>query len=414
VDVERVAREVSAFYERHPYPPPVDDLEPYRKLWTDDRRRADAHLYWPQAAYRDDRTLLVVGCGTSQAARHALRWPRAKVVGIDVSLTSIESTERLKHKYGLDNLELLQLPVERAAELRRSFDHIVCTGVLHHLPDPDAGLRALHGVLAPDGAMQLMVYAPYGRAGVYLLQDYCRRLGIGATAQEIKALAQSLQAIPPDHPLMPVLRNSPDFGNEAALADALLHPCDRAYSVPQLMHFIEAGGFRFGRWIEQAAYLPQCGVLASTPHHALLARLPPPEQYAAVELFRGSMIRHSAVVYRNDRPDHEPISFQGEAWLDYVPVRVPDTIMVEERLPPGAAAVLINRHHTYTDLYLPINLHQKQLVDAIDGKRSIGEMVSGSALRNVARVLFEGLWWYDQVVFDASRARNQAFSFPRA
>jgi SAM-dependent methyltransferase len=406
MDVERVAREVSAFYERHPYPPPVDDLEAYRTSWTDDRRRADAHLYWPHEPYRDDRTILVVGCGTSQAARHALRWPRAKVVGIDVSASSIESSERLKRKYGLDNLELRQLPVERAADLGRRFEHIVCTGVLHHLPDPDAGLQALHGVLEPDGAMQLMVYAPYGRAGIYLLQDYCRRLGIGATTPEIRALAQTLQAIPPDHPLMPVLRNAPDFGDEAALADALLHPCDRAYSVPQLLAFLEAGGFRLGRWIEQAAYLPQCGVLASTPHQPLLARLPPPQQYAAVELFRGSMIRHSAVVYRDDRPPHAPIGFAGDAWLDYVPIRVPDTLMVQERLPPGAAAVLINRHHTYTDLYLPINPHQKALVDAIDGKKRIGEMVSGNALRQVARVLFEGLWWYDQVVFDGSRARH--------
>jgi SAM-dependent methyltransferase len=400
-----VAREVGAFYERHPYPPPVDDLEPYRKLWTDARRRADAHLFWPHDPYRDDRTILVAGCGTSQAARHAMRWPRAKVVGIDVSSSSIESTERLKRKYGLDNLVVHQLPVERAADLGRSFEHIVCTGVLHHLPDPDTGLRALHDVLEPDGAMHLMVYAPYGRAGVYLLQDYCRRLGIGATTQEIKALAQSVQAIPPDHPLMPVLRNAPDFGNEAALADALLHPCDRAYSVPQLLQFMETCGFGFGRWIEQAAYLPHCGVLASTPHHPLLARLPPPEQYAAVELFRGSMIRHSAVLYRSDRPHHETISFKGDAWLGYVPVRVPDTIMVQERLPPGAAAVLINRHHTYTDLYLPINQHQKQLVDSIDGKKSIGEMTSVSSARDVARVLFEGLWRYDQVVFDLSRDR---------
>jgi len=240
---------------------------------------------------------------------------------------------------------------------------------------------------------------------VYLLQDYCRRLGIGATTQEIKALAQTLQAIPPDHPLMPVLRNSPDFGDEAALADALLHPCDRAYSVPQFLRFIEAGGFRFGRWGQQAAYLPRCGVLASMPHRSVLVRLPLPEQYAAVELFRGSMIRHSAVVYRNDQPNHEPVSFMGDAWLDYVPIRVPDTISVQERLPPGAAAVLINRHHIYTDLYLPINQHQKDLVDSIDGIRSIGEMAPGTTLRNVARVLFEGLWWYDQVVFDGSRTR---------
>jgi SAM-dependent methyltransferase len=400
---DRVAQEVSAFYERHPYPPPVDSLERYRQQWNDDRRRADVRLFWPDEPYRDDRTILVAGCGTSQAAKYALRWPRARVTGIDVSTTSIEKTELLKRKYGLDNLDVLQLPVERAAELGRSFEHVVCTGVLHHLPDPDAGLRALHEVLEPNGAMHLMVYAPYGRAGVYLLQEYCRRLGIGTSSKELKDLAVSLTALPPDHPLVPLLRNWPDFRQEAALADTLLHPQDRAYSVPQLLEFLAAAGLRFGRWVLQASYLPQCGALASSPHQSLLAGLPLEEQYAAVELFRGSMVRHSAVVYRNDRPNHDSINFTGDTWLGYVPIRLPDTICVQEKLPPGAAGVLINRNHTYTDIYLPINAQQKNLFDAIDGKRSIGEIASDTAQRNIARALFERLWQYDQVVFDLSR-----------
>ena len=91
--------------------------------------------------------------------------------------------------------------MERAAELGQTFEHVVCTGVLHHLPDPDAGLRALRDVLAPAGALHVMVYAPYGRAGVYMLQEYCRRLGIGRTDAEIRDLAASLKALPPDHPL---------------------------------------------------------------------------------------------------------------------------------------------------------------------------------------------------------------------
>jgi SAM-dependent methyltransferase len=202
---DRISQEVSAFYEHHPYPPPVDSLERYRQQWNDDRRRADAHLFWPTVPYRDDRTILVAGCGTSQAARYALRWPRAKVTGIDVSATSIEQTELLKRKHCLDNLEVIQLPVELATELGCNFDYVVCTGVLHHLSDPDKGLRALHDVLEPDGAMHVMVYAPYGRAGVYLLQDYCRRLGIGTSSQEIKDLVASLKALPPDHPLIPLL-----------------------------------------------------------------------------------------------------------------------------------------------------------------------------------------------------------------
>jgi hypothetical protein len=250
--------------------------------------------------------------------------------------------------------------------------------------------------------MHLMVYAPYGRAGVYLLQDYCRRLGIGTTRAEIRDLAASLRALPPDHPLIPLLRNAPDFWTEAGLADALLHPQDRAYSVPQLLEFLAKAGLRFGRWVRQAAYLPQCGALASSPHQSLITRLPIDQQYAAGELFRGSMVRHSAVAYRTDRPRHDSIDFDSDAWLAYVPIRLPDTVMVQEKLPPGAAAVLINTSHTYTDLYLPITAQQKKLFDAIDGRRSIGEIAPDPRQRAAARVLFEGLWWYDQVVFDAS------------
>jgi SAM-dependent methyltransferase len=392
---------VGDFYESHPYPPPVDDLDAYRASWDDRRRRADSHLFWPAQPFRDGRSVLVAGCGTAQAARYALRWPRARVVGIDVSATSIAFTQELKRKYALDNLEARQLTVERAGELGETFEHVVCTGVLHHLPDPDAGLRALRDVLAPNGAMHLMVYAPYGRAGVYMLQDYCRRLGIGWTDAEIRDLAASLKALPPDHPIAPLLRASPDFANRAGLADALLHPNDRAYSVAQLLELIDNAGLRFGRWIRQAPYLPYCGAIASTPHHRLLAALPPEAQYAALELFRGTMARHSVVAYRTDsRASRTCVSFEGDDWLDYVPIRLPDTITVRDGLPPGATAVLINRNHTYTDLYLPITAEQERLLNAIDGGRTIAQI--GGADRESARAFFEQLWRWDQIVFDTS------------
>ncbi len=58
-----------------------------------------------------------------------------------------------------------------------TFDYIDCCGVLHHLPDPAAGLAALVSVLAPGGGMGLMVYAPHGRTGVYMAQDALRHAG---------------------------------------------------------------------------------------------------------------------------------------------------------------------------------------------------------------------------------------------
>jgi len=409
----RAADKVRDFYDRYPYPRPIDSLEKYRRLWQDQqRRRADYHLFWPARSYREDQSILVAGCGTSQAAKHALRWPTALVTGIDFSATSVRHTEELKRKHNLNNLQVYQLPIERVNHLETSFDQIVCTGVLHHLADPDAGLKALRSVLKPDGAMHLMVYAPYGRAGIYMLQEYCRRIGIRPSKREIRDLAVALQALPPGHPLEPLLRKAPDFRQEAALADALLHPQDRAYSVPQLFDFIRQGGLVFGRWLRQAPYLSHCGAIAENPHASRLTQLSAEEQYAAVELFRGTMVCHSLIIYRKDGPGgNRPIHFEDASWKDYVPIRLPMTISVQERLPPGAAAVLINRAHTYTDLYLPIDKEEKHLFDLIDGKRTIAEIVYDTGPREQrwerARTFFERLWWYDQVVFDASGQPDQ-------
>ncbi len=219
----------------------------------------------------------------------------------------------------------------------------------------------------------------------------------------------------PAHPLATLLRQAPDFRQASALADALLHPQDRAYSVPQLFDLLGGAGLQFGRWVWQAHYDAHCGVMARIPQAARLAALPAPERSAAVELFRGTMLRHSVVVYPDDGAGTAPhVTFAGDAWRGYVPIRMPDTICVEEKLPPGAAAVLINPNHAYTDIYLPIDAREKRLYDAIDGTRAIGEIARAQgeqgemAPMDAARGLFERLYRYDQIAFDASGTASAA------
>ena len=349
--------DVGDFYERMPYPAPVASLDREKKLYANPaRRRAHFHLTWPAKQPAAGLEILVAGCGTSQAARYALREPDAHLVAIDISETSLRHTRDLQRKHDLKNLELHRLPIERVREIGQSFDLVVCTGVLHHLPDPDEGLHALRHVLKPSGAMQLMVYAPYGRAGVYIMQEYCRLLGVDASPSDLRDLAATLDGLPVDHPIAGVLRHAKDFRRPDAMADALLHPQDRAYSVPELYAWLDRCGMSFGRWIEQAPYLPQCGLVARSPHAARLAALAPRLQHAAVELFRGTMVTHSFVAYRDDRPEpSQPVTFAGDGWHNYVPIVPPWTVCIRERLPPGSVAVLINRSHTFTDLICPID-----------------------------------------------------------
>jgi SAM-dependent methyltransferase len=401
------ADEVRAFYETHPYPAPIGNLDRHRELYRNPvRRRALSLLLWPTEKPRANREILVAGCGTSQAAIHALREPDAHVTAIDISETSVRHTRDLQQKYRLRNLDLHRLAIEQVGELGQMFDQIVCTGVLHHLRDPDIGLRSLRKVLAPNGAMHLMVYAAYGRAGIYMMQEYCRLLGLGASEEELRDLGTTIGALSSDHPIAGVARRAKDFRHPDALADALLHPQDRAYTVPQLYSWLERCGLSFGRWFEQAPYLPQCGAIARTPHAARLLSLSPPLQHAAVELLRGTMAKHNFIAYRDDHlGESQPITFDGNAWRGYVPLRLPWTLRIRDRVPPGSVAVLINRAHTHPDLALPIDGAQERVFAAIDGNLSIDEILRGAAGAGgdeQARRFILQLWEYDQIVFDAT------------
>jgi 2-polyprenyl-3-methyl-5-hydroxy-6-metoxy-1,4-benzoquinol methylase len=403
------AEPVRAFYESHPYPAPLHDLDRHRELYRNpDRRRAWSLLLWPAEKPRANREILVAGCGTSQAAIHALREPDARITAIDISEASLRHTRGLQRKYGLQNLDLHRLAIQDVGQLGRTFDQIVCTGVLHHLPDPDIGLRSLRGVLAPNGAMHLMVYAAYGRAGIYMMQEYCRLLGVGAREDELRNLGATIGALSADHPIAGVARRTKDFTYPDALADALLHPQDRAYTVPQLYAWLERCGLKFGRWAEQAPYLPQCGAIARMPHAVRLAALSPPLQHAAVELLRGTMTRHSFIAYRDDRAGaNQPITFEGGAWRDFIPLRLPWTLCIRDRVPPGFSAVLINRAHTFPDLAFPIDASQLRIFAAIDGNRSIDDILRGAAAAGgdeQARKFIEKLCEYDQIVCDAASA----------
>ena len=104
--------------------------------------------------------------------------PEARITAIDISKTSLRHTGTLQRKYDLENLELLQLPIERVQELGRSFDLIVCTGVLHHLSDPDAGLECPPrgskppGRYEPDGLRTLRPGGDLHDAGVLPPAEY--------------------------------------------------------------------------------------------------------------------------------------------------------------------------------------------------------------------------------------------------
>ena len=122
----------------------------------------------------------------------------------------------------------------------------------------------------------------------------------------------------------------------------------------------------------------------------------PSDQVAAVELFRGTMQRHSAIVYREDSP-LAPLDWDD--WRSFVPIRPDTVISVGERLPASVAAVLINQAHVDRDLVMFVSASEKRVFEQIDGRTTLGT-ISGASLEFGRR-----LWWHDLAVIGTAGDR---------
>ena len=109
------------------------------------------------------------------------------------------------------------------------------------------------------------------------------------------------------------------------------------------------------------------------------------------------------VAYPCEGASAHAVDFDGAAWRDYVPIRLAGTVAVRDRLPAGTTAVLVNRNHTDSDLYLPVDARESRMLEAIDGRRNVAEIAALTNSRpEDACDFFQRLWRWDQVVFDTS------------
>jgi ubiquinone/menaquinone biosynthesis C-methylase UbiE len=108
------------------------------------------------------KKILDAGCGTGQRVLgFAKRYPKAEFQGIDLTDASLEVANQLARKHGISNISFKKRNILNL-NLDERFDFIVSTGVVHHLEDPQRGLRNLCNHLSSEGVICLWYYHPFG------------------------------------------------------------------------------------------------------------------------------------------------------------------------------------------------------------------------------------------------------------
>jgi SAM-dependent methyltransferase len=264
------------------------------------------------------------------------------------------------------------------------FDYIDCCGVLHHLPNPLEGLKALVSALAPGGGLGLMVYAPHGRTGVYMAQDALRLLAPpdetpAARVEVAKRLWRQM-------PETAWLRRNPwitdhEKGGDAGLYDLLLNPRDVAFTVPAFNALIAAAGLRIVCLVEPLRYDP-LSYLSDPKLRPRIEAMDTVQRAALAEAITGNMGVHIAYCVRTDAP------VITAPWDD--PTAVPclrelDGAKLAAGLPRDGVLRV-----SFDGLTVPVPLPRlaSAILSRIDGKRCIGEIGDDLAQNGTARDVF--------------------------
>jgi len=310
---------VAAQYEALPYPH-RDPREERKRLIVG----SPSHLQeieqtvfggrWPGRPVR----LLIAGGGSGDALTmlaQQLAWAgrKAELLYLDPSQAARAVAEARIAARGLDTSDIVTVRFATGSLLDLPsqgydpFDYIDSCGVLHHLDDPDAGLRALVSVLAPQGGIGLMLYGAYGRRGVYDVQAILRTLAAEGSPKERVAQAKRvLTQLPATNWLRRngVIRDHLD-GGDAGLFDLLLHARDRAYTVPDWFALIHGAGLRLADWVEPARYkLSTYFTDASVLKRA--ENLSSEQEATLAEQVAGNLARHAGYLVRAENPVAPP------------------------------------------------------------------------------------------------------------
>lgn len=184
------------------------------------------------------RRILLAGCGSFSPYPTALANPGVPLTALDLSGANLHRARLHTLLHGCRGITFERGDLLDPAAASESYGFIDCFGVLHHLADPLAGLRALERRLAPGGILRLMVYSRGGRRGAESIRKALRLLGVG----EVAAVKRLLRRAAPDSRFRRYADALGETRFPAGLADAFLHPRARTFRIDDLLALVADTG----------------------------------------------------------------------------------------------------------------------------------------------------------------------------
>jgi len=245
---DTVSRLVRDQYEENPYPRWV-------KIGLLEKRKSigavlkAAPLRFDLGDYETPNSpeILIAGCGTGQnSLGTASRFKNARVLAIDLSLSSLSYAARKTNELAISNIEYAQADIMELGTLKRQFDLIESSGVFHHLGDPLTGWKVLVDLLKPRGLMKIGLYSETARQSIVAGRSMISEMGYTTSPEDIHRCRHDFITMAEDgDKVMTNIFNSPDFYSLSSFRDLLFHVKEHRFTLPQIKHALNVLNLKF-------------------------------------------------------------------------------------------------------------------------------------------------------------------------
>ncbi len=188
--------------------------------------------------------VLIAGCGTGQQLVSKTSYANSNIVAIDLSLSSLAFAKRKMQELDQKNIEFLQGDILGLNSLNKKFNVIECVGVLHHLKNPDEGLRILLNILEPKGYLKLGLYSEYARKHIIELKNFVQKHKFESNVRDIRNFRELAKNNNNDNSFKKINFNF-DFYSTSSLRDLIFHVQEHRYTIPKIQDLLKKFDLEF-------------------------------------------------------------------------------------------------------------------------------------------------------------------------
>ena len=156
--IDEITKKVEDMYKKYPYPSPSTDPSQTNELLN------LLKIFELESSINlEGKNILDAGTGSVHRITNVAEfYKKSNFLGIDVSEKSLHIAKQLIKQKKITNLKLKNINLMNEFSKIGKFDIILCMGVLHHLSNPDTGLKNIKNVLEKDGIIFLYLYGKLG------------------------------------------------------------------------------------------------------------------------------------------------------------------------------------------------------------------------------------------------------------